>query len=268
MSAWSVYEPLGGMGGGGMGGGMGQSMGGYGEPVQSLQPQQVPMNPGMMQQQQLPMNPHQALPPAKVYPKETQNVPVPPVPESGSNWKDISDYYEIGDWIYIAIAVLIVDILVLFLIRYFPDFFGKAINVWYNRFKLSAVIADVFIILIGFALSRYVYTEYIYEKYDWNPVYFTGLSVGIQIVHDVLFYFGVVKPIEPGKNAMMDVFKEYASSGGAKVVGADSAMMIGSSVLSMLLKAAPAHLVTFIGLMSVYTLPYILETRNQFSSIV
>jgi uncharacterized protein (UPF0303 family) len=78
----------------------------------------------------------------------------------------------------------------------------------------------------------------------------------------------VIKPIEPGRNAMMDVFKEYAASGGAKVVAADSAMMIGSSVLSMLLKAAPAHLVAFIGLMSVYTLPYILETRNQFSSIV
>jgi hypothetical protein len=219
---------------------------------------------GQMPQQM----PHQAAAGPKEYPKGSTHVPVPPVPEQGSKWKDISDYYEIGDWIYIGLAVLIIDIIVLFLVRFFPDFFGKAINVWYNRFKLSAVIADVFIILIGFALTRYVYTEYIYEKYDWNPAYFTGLSVGIQIIHDVLFYFGVIKPIEPGSNAMMDVFKEYAATGGAKVVAADSGMMIGSSVLSMLLKAAPGHLVAFIGLLSVYTLPYILEKRNQFSSIV
>jgi hypothetical protein len=262
MSAWSAYEPI---------GSMDQNF--MREPIQTKQVQAPSMMPGSFAQQQyggqMAQMPHQAgVASPHVYPKETKNVPVPPVPEEGSKWKDISDYYEVADWIYIGIAVLIVDIVVLFLVRYFPDFFGKAINVWYNRFKLSAVIADVFIILIGFALSRYVYTEYIYEKYDWNPAYFTGLTVGIQIVHDVLFYFGVIKPIEPGRNAMMDVFKEYAASGGAKVVAADSAMMIGSSVLSMLLKAAPAHLVAFIGLMSVYTLPYILETRNQFSSIV
>lgn len=263
MSAWSAYEPL------VESGGMGTAMPTY-QPIQSKQIQGPTNIPGKFWAggNTLPQNAHQVSAPPKEYPAESKNVPVPENPETGSKWKDISDYYEISDWIYIAIAVLIVDIGVLFLVRYFPDFFGKAINVWYNRFKLSAVIADVFIILIGFALSRYVYTEYIYQKYDWNPVYFTGLTVGIQIVHDILFYFGVIRPIEPGHNAMMDVFKEYATSGGGKVVAADSAMMIGSSVLSMLLKAAPAHLVAFIGLMSVYTLPYILETRNQYSSIV
>lgn len=261
MSAWSAYEPL-----------NETSMNlPFQQHMQSNQNQAPPMNPGQFYSggNTLPQNPHQAQMPPRVYPKETSNVPIPQVPaeESKSKWKDISDYYEVSDWIYIGLAVLIIDILVLFLIRYFPDFFGKAINVWYNRFKLSAVIADVFIILIGFALARYFYTEYIYPNHDWNPTYFTGLTVGIQILHDILFYFGIVKPIEPGHNAMMDVFKEYSNSGGGKVILADSGMMVGSSILSMILKAAPAHVVAFVGLLSMYTLPYILETRNEFSSI-
>jgi hypothetical protein len=259
MSAWSSYEPI----------GQEQPMQ-FMQPMYSNQVQAPAAQPGQFVGggNTLPQNPHQAMASAKVYPKESANVQVPPAQEQKSTWKDISDTYEISDWVYIGLAVLIVDIVVLFLIRYFPDYFGKAINVWYNRFKLSAVIADVFIILIGFGISRYIYTEYLYEKYDWNPAYFTGLTVGIQIVHDVLFYFGVIKPTEPGSNAMMDVFKEYAETGGAKVIAADSAMMVGSSVLSMVLKGVSSPVLMFIGLVSFYTVPYILEKRNQFSSIV
>jgi hypothetical protein len=201
-------------------------------------------------------------------PKET-SVKVPPAPAQGpSKWADISDYYQVNDYVYIAIAVLIVDVFVMFLVRYFPDVFGKSINIWYNRFKLSAVISDVLIIVLGFGIARYIYTEYIYPNYDWNPTYFTGLSVVVQIIHDVLFYFGVIKQVPQGHNGMIDVFKDYAASGGAKVIGADSAMMVGSSILSMLLKTAPAHITAFIGILSVYIVPYILETKNEYSGAV
>lgn len=260
MSAYASYEPYVGLGG---------YAGGYNEPIQSLKPQAPSSNQQFQSNSGPPVTPHQATAPSKVYPQDSQNVkvPDPSVQQSQSKWKDISDYYEVSDWVFLGIAVLLVDVLVLFLVRFFPDVFGKAINIWYNRFKLSAVISDVFIILLGFGIARYIYTEYIYPKYDWNPVYFTGLTVLVQIVHDVLFYFGVIKPITPGHNAMMDVFKTYAESGGAKVIAADSAMMVASSFFSMALKAAPAHITAFIGLLTVYVVPYILETRNEFSGV-
>jgi UPF0716 family protein affecting phage T7 exclusion len=67
---------------------------------------------------------------------------------------------------------------------------------------------------------------------------------------------------------MMDVFKDYAESGGAKILAADSMMMIGSSIAAMLLKAAPGFVTVFVGLIGAYIVPYILETRNQYSNIV
>jgi hypothetical protein len=218
----------------------------------------------------LPTQPANIQAPPTQYTAESSNVPLPPSPPASINpskFPDVSDHYEVSDWVYIGIAVLLVDVLVLFLIRFFPDFFGKTINVWYNRFKLSAVLADVLIIMIGFGIARYIYTEYIYPNYDWNPAYFTGLAVVVQIIHDVLFYFGVIKTVPRGQNAMMDVFKDYAESGGAKVVAADSAMMIGSSFFSMALKAMPAPWIPLVGLLVAYTVPFILETKNEFSGM-
>lgn len=179
---------------------------------------------------------------------------------------DITDYTNIGDWSYILLAILIIDLIVLFLTRYFPDFLGKNLNVWYERFGLSAVISDVFIIAIGFALARYAYKYFVPDSYDqFNLWLFLGLLVGIQAVHDIFFYLFVIKPIPRGHNRMMDVFKDYADSGGGKIILADAAMMVGSAFLAMTFKEAPAHITALIGLFSIYTLPYILETTNKYS---
>ena len=187
--------------------------------------------------------------------------------EKPSKWADISEYEEIKDWVYIFTGILVTELVFLFLIRLFPEFFGKFINIWYNRFKLSAVIADVFIIALGIGISRYVYTEFIYPKHDWSALYFTGTSVFIQILHDLLFYIGVIQQVPKGTNAMIDVMKEYASSGGFKVILADSAMMISSVGLAMIFKGMESHAVAFIGILSLYAVPYILETRNDYSTL-
>lgn len=195
-------------------------------------------------------------------------VEVPQAPTGHSKWADISEYEEINDWVYIIIGVLIIEVAVISLTRFFPDVFGKSLNIWYNRFGLLAVLADIVIILIGFAIARYVYTEWVYPAQDWNPAYFTGTAVGIQLVHDILFYLGVIRQVPQGQNSMMDVFKDYAESGGAKILAADSAMVIGSSIVSMLLKAAPPHVVVSVALITAYVLPYVMTARNNFSNIV
>jgi hypothetical protein len=179
---------------------------------------------------------------------------------------DITDYTNIGDWSYILLAILIIDLIVLFLTRYFPDLLGKSLNVWYERFGLNAVLSDVFIIAIGFALARYAYKYFQPVSYDgFNLWLFLGLLVGIQALHDIFFYLFVIKPIPKGHNRMMDVFKDYAASAGGKIIVADAAMMLGSAFLAMMFKEMPADIVTLIGLFSIYTLPYILETTNKYS---
>jgi hypothetical protein len=161
----------------------------------------------------------------------------------------------------ILIAVLIVDLIVIFLVRFFPGFWGSTINVWYDRFGLSAVLADVLIIVLGFFIGQYIYKNYLAETYGWNPAIFAGLLVVVQVVHDLLFYFGVIKPIPKGHNEMMDVFKTYAEKGGAKVIVADSAMMLGSFGIATALANASEFATVVSGVLATYALPYILTTR-------
>lgn len=177
---------------------------------------------------------------------------------------DISNPAETEDWWYILLAILIIDLVVLFLVRYAPDVFGRPINVWYDRFNLSAVISDVLIIAIGFFIARYVYLYFVPPEVGFNPWYFIGILVGVQILHDILFYLGIILPIPRGHNRMIDVFKDY-SKGGVKVIASDTAMMVGSALLAMLLKEADPEYYAGISLFAIYTLPYILETKNKFS---
>ncbi len=234
-------------------------------------PTQAFTSPPTYQQQMKPMvqnkpeNPAytQPKPQAQVQPQAQAQVQV----QATSKWEDISEYEEIKDWLYIFIGIIVTELILLFLVRYFPDFFGKMINVWYNRFKLSAVIADVFILAIGIGISRYVYTEFIYPKHDWNPLYFTGTTVFVQVLHDLLFYIGVVQQVPKGSNAMIDVMKEYASGAGARAVVADSVLMISSVGIAMIAKGMELHSAVFLGLLALYGIPYILETRNDYSSL-
>lgn len=233
-----------------------------------------PLNaPSMGQDQLKPVMQYKPENPAYIQlakqPQQQQPQPQPQtkLPPPKSKWADISEYEEVGDWVYIFMGVLITEVVVLFLIRLFPEFFGKFANVWYNRFKLEAVFADVLIIALGIGIARYLYTEFVYPKQDWNPLYFTGVTVFVQVLHDFLFYIGVLQQLPKGHNAMIDVMKEYASVGGSKVILADSAMMVSSVGLAMLFKGMDAHLMVFIGLLGAYAIPYILETRNDYSSL-
>ena len=88
----------------------------------------------------------------------------------------------------LVVAVIVVDLVVLFLIRYFPDFFGKDINIWYNEFGLNAVIADVLSIVLGFLIAQVIYTSVVFPHIGWSLPVFIALLLAIQVTHDILFY--------------------------------------------------------------------------------
>jgi hypothetical protein len=180
---------------------------------------------------------------------------------------DIGNYMTTSDLLYILVAVLFVDVFVIFLVRFAPDIFGQSINRWYDLFGLNAVIADVLIIVIGFVIARYIYTLWVKPKYGegkWSPLQFTGVAVAVQFIHDLAFYFGIITQVPRGQNMMIDVFKDY-SEGGAKILFADGAMMVGSSLLAMGLKSQPVHIVAAFSLVVSYILPYLLYQKNKFS---
>ena len=60
---------------------------------------------------------------------------------------DISNFREVSDLTYIFFGILTVDVIVLFLTRYYK-IGGQYLNEWYDKFDLLAVLADVMIILM------------------------------------------------------------------------------------------------------------------------
>jgi ABC-type enterochelin transport system permease subunit len=93
----------------------------------------------------------------------------------------------------------------------------------------------------------------------WNLVLF---AVIIQLIHDVLFYFFIVKPLPTGTNKMIDLFKEYGNENGWKILAYDS-FMIGSTVLlADVLEEYGLQEQSFVGLLGVYALTYVLYTKN------
>jgi hypothetical protein len=171
---------------------------------------------------------------------------------------DLSDYKKVGDILPLFFGILTLDTLVLFLAR--AGFFGKALNKWYDRFGLLAVLSDCLIILIGFLIARYLYTIFLKPSHGWNPLLFIGLVVVLQVIHDILFFLGIIRPIPRGWNGMMDVFKDYSIELGGKIIGGDALLMIGSWAFASLYKAIPQH--AFIGAAALtgYLLPYAITT--------
>ena len=57
---------------------------------------------------------------------------------------NISEFKELGHIPYFLAATLLVEVVLIFLTRYFPEKVGgDSLNEWYDRFGLEAVIADM-----------------------------------------------------------------------------------------------------------------------------
>ena len=165
---------------------------------------------------------------------------------------------------YFLAAILLVDVVTIFLTRYFPEKVGgESLNDWYDKFGLEGVIADILIILIGFILAQYVYSTYVAPTYGWNPLLFIAILVGIQLVHDVAFYHGIIKQIPAGMNDMMDTYKKYAQENGATILLGDAFMMIGSAALALGLEVMQPFAAVAATVLGAYSLPYILNTKMQ-----
>jgi uncharacterized protein YacL len=131
---------------------------------------------------------------------------------------------------------------------------SQVLRQWYAQYNLSAVIADVLIILIGLIITRAIY-YYIFDSF--SIVKFVILAVIVQIIHDILFYV-FFSNIPRGVNKMIDTFKDYAKEVSYKAILADSGMMIMSCLLASYLvnKNTNTNIIVLISFL--YLLPYLL----------
>ena len=173
---------------------------------------------------------------------------------------DISNINNNTDLLYITTAVIIVDMIVILIARD-TTLLGKQINVWYDKFGLSAVLLDVLIIVIGFIITRYLF--YVIEL-EFSPELFIFVALVVQVLHDSALYEFVIKPYPVGNNQVIDVYKAYAEENGAKIIAADSAMVLGSAVLAMFLKNKPMHETITLLVSGLYIIPYFIYQKVKY----
>lgn len=156
------------------------------------------------------------------------------------------------DLLHISSAVVWIDFLVILISKFYQ--MTTALDVWYKQFGIVAVISDCLVIVLGILLAQFI-------SPNASVTGLALLSVGIQLIHDILFYIGVILPIPKGHNSMIDLFKKYSSEGGSKILLADSGMIAGTVFLADHLRSYTNDVVTFVGLLGVYALTYILYTK-------
>ena len=98
--------------------------------------------------------------------------------------KNIADFSNTNDYLPLFNAVLITDLFVIFLLN-IGVIKSQVLRQWYSKYNLSAVIADVLIILIGLIITRAIY-YYVFDSF--SILKFIILAVLVQITHDILFY--------------------------------------------------------------------------------
>lgn len=143
-------------------------------------------------------------------------------------------------------SVVWVDFITILLSKFLN--FGEAIKEWYKVFGIVAVLSDCLIIVIGILLAKLFFPTY-------NLLV---TSICIQIIHDLLFYYGVILPIPKGHNAVIDLFKKYAAENSYKIIIADSIMMGSTVLLAEYFSEIQSDIVALLGIIGVYAITYII----------
>ena len=170
---------------------------------------------------------------------------------------NISNFNNINDYLPILNGCIIAELIIIFLV--FQNVFKYYyLRKWYTKYQLNAVIADIFILVIVIILSRYFY-KYVFDSFNiWK---FIGLTIYIQIIHDILFYL-LFKSLPLNYNKMLDFFKEYANEVGTTAVISDSFMISIACLVSYYLASYNLNTNIIILVISVYLLPYMINFDN------
>ena len=171
---------------------------------------------------------------------------------------NISNFSNIKDYLPILNGCLNADLIIILLVfhKIFNSFYLKK---WYTTFKISAIIADVLILVIGIIIARFLY-KFIFS--DFNIWKFTGLAVCIQIIHDILFYLFFTN-VPRGYNFMLDFFNIYAKEVGAGAILGDSFMMAIACLLSSYFATLDTNSNIILLIISLYFVPYLINYKKN-----
>lgn len=170
---------------------------------------------------------------------------------------DLHNFYNTSSYLPILNGSIAADLVILFIVYYTPYFDSFFLKNWYETYRLSAVIADVLILVIGFIITRAIFTYY---GWSWNFYLFLGTILVVQIIHDILFYFFFMS-VPKGMNNMLDLFKKYAKESGGRAILGDSFMIVITVLFAYLFANYSTNINIISLVVLVYLIPYIIYTK-------
>lgn len=177
---------------------------------------------------------------------------------SGISLSDIGNYETVEDIGTISVAGMFTTLLVLLSTR-IGGFGGVPMNTFFDMFGIEGVVSMVTLIIILFQITRYLYTV-LYEKNgkSWSPFVFICVLLGVHLIHDLTFYYGVITQLPKGKNDMIDILRALANENKAYTIAIHSALLVVTALVAMMLQDVSdlAKIVVF-GII-LYVIPYVL----------
>ena len=176
---------------------------------------------------------------------------------------DIGDYRNIDD-IYTIVNSSLFTLTLSLLATRIGNLGGYSLNTYFDLFGIEGVVSTTMLMAIIFQLARYFYTV-LYAKADksWSPFVFICAVIVVQILHDVLFYYGAINLLPAGKNEMIDVLKQYAKENSAAAIGGHSALMLVTALIAMIINDMDIVLKFVLFGVVLYGLPYILSIVHK-----
>lgn len=164
---------------------------------------------------------------------------------------NISNFHNTNDYLPILNGCIIADLIIIFLLinKFYKS---KLLILWYKKYQLSAIIADVLILVIGIIIARFLY-RYIFKT--WNIINFIFLVVSIQIIHDILFYL-FFSSFKRGNNEIMDFFKDYANEVSYGAIIGDSFMITIAALFASYFAKLNLNTNLIVLIIAIYLVPY------------
>tara|TARA_Y100001980_G_C14556782_1_gene350293 strand:+ start:26616 stop:27149 length:534 start_codon:yes stop_codon:yes gene_type:complete len=169
-------------------------------------------------------------------------------------------------FIHFLTATAIIELFMLYLFK-FTNQSSIVINNWYNNLGWSAIILDVLSILIGFYIAKFIFqylreNNYLSKK---NELFkYLVILLIVQILHDILFYYFVIRPTPKNINKVIDEFKEYAKYYQSQAIFADSLIYLSiTPLLYYYISKQSNQMNTFTTIVCFYLLSYLLHQKAK-----
>ena len=178
--------------------------------------------------------------------------------EKTTNLKPTINYNNKFEYMPIITANIYADLFIIFVSFAKIVVNIKSLEVWYKKYRLCAMIADILIGVLYILLGRYL----VYKSgLQVGLTAFAAICVFIQIIFDFLFYiFFTIIP--QGSNDMLDFFKGYSKEAGASALLGDSFLVIMAVIISALLNQSSYDTNIVFLIMSIYLAPYFIYMKD------